>query len=64
MPAPQFEKRVRELCQQITDCKSERKAIELNRQLQALIHDRIEELRSNLIVFPVFMPDLRKEKKG
>jgi hypothetical protein len=43
-----FDVRVRELCQQLIECKTQSEAAELAHQLQTLIHERIEELRGYL----------------
>jgi hypothetical protein len=47
-----FEERVRQLCEQAAAAGSETEAIELARQAQSLIHDRIEGLRGNLLTMP------------
>jgi len=44
-----FEEHILKLCKEAVTCKSEAEAIELALQTQALMHERIEELRGNLI---------------
>ena len=56
-----FEQRVRQLCEQVAACASETEAIELTRQLQPLMHERIEILRGNLLTMPSF--ELTKERR-
>jgi hypothetical protein len=48
-----FEERVRQLCEQAAAAGSETEAIDLVRQAQSLIHDRIEGLRGNLLTMPL-----------
>jgi hypothetical protein len=45
-----FESRVRELCQQLIDCKTEDEVVELSRQLRELIHERVEQIRNHVIL--------------
>jgi hypothetical protein len=47
-----FEERIRQLCEQLAASASEAEAIELSRELQSLIHDRIEGLRGKLLTMP------------
>jgi hypothetical protein len=47
-----FEERVRQLCEQVAASGSEAEAIELSRELQSLIHERIEVLRGKLLTMP------------
>jgi hypothetical protein len=51
-----FEERVRELCKQVATCNSEIEAIGLVRQLQSLMHERVQELRGNLLTMPSLGP--------
>ena len=46
-PMPPFEERVQQLRKQIVACKTEAEAVELVQQLNALLHDALEELRGN-----------------
>jgi hypothetical protein len=57
-----FEERVRDLCEQAARSTSETEGIELARQLQVLMHDRVEELRGNLLTMP-FPGRLQKMRK-
>jgi hypothetical protein len=52
-----FEERVRHLCNQVATSGSETEAIQLARQLQSLMHERVEELRGNLLTMPLLGPD-------
>jgi hypothetical protein len=45
-----FEIRVRELCQQLIDCKTESEVVELSRQLRELIHERVEQIRHHVVL--------------
>ena len=45
-----FEERIRKLCEQVTASSSDTEAVDLARQLQSLMHERVEELRRNLPV--------------
>ena len=47
-----FEERVLHLCEQVAASRSEAEAIELARELQSLIHERIEGLRGKLLTMP------------
>jgi hypothetical protein len=42
---PSFEESVRELCAKIVSCQTEAETTHLVRQLQALLHEHIEETR-------------------
>jgi hypothetical protein len=42
-----FEEQIRELCQRVVACESEEEAAELSRQMRALLHRKIEELRGD-----------------
>jgi hypothetical protein len=42
-----FEEQIRELCQRVVACESEEEAAELSRQMKALLHGKIEELRGD-----------------
>ena len=53
IPADAFEVRIKELCQQIVNRQSEPEAVELSRQLQILMHKRVEDLRENVLAVPV-----------
>jgi hypothetical protein len=57
-----FEERVRDLCERVARSTSETEAIELARQLQILMHDRVEELRGKLLTmsFSGTLQELRK----
>ena len=44
-PMPPFEERVQQVRKQIVACKTEAEAVELVQQLNALLHDALEELR-------------------
>lgn len=57
-----FEERVRDLCERVARSTSETEAIELARQLQILMHDRVEELRGKLLTMPFSgtLQELRK----
>lgn len=44
----EFEQEIMRLCEEAVACKSEAGAAELARQVQCLIHGRIEQLRGNL----------------
>ena len=57
-----FEERVRLLCDRVATSDSESEAIELARQLQSLMHERVEELRGNLLTMPLFGPDSKDVK--
>jgi hypothetical protein len=59
-----FEERVRQLCEQAAAAGSETEAIELARQAQSLIHDRIEELRGNLLTMPSLGSTLKELKRA
>jgi hypothetical protein len=52
-----FEERVRQLCDHVATSGSETEAIELARQLQSLMHERVEEVRGNLLTMPLLGPD-------
>jgi hypothetical protein len=52
MTTSSFESRVKDLCKKLLACQTELEAIELNRELRILIHERIEQIRGNLIPFP------------
>jgi hypothetical protein len=57
-----FEQQINCLCEKAVACKSEEEAVEIARQMQALMHNRIEELRSNLITLPPVGPiNIRKQ---
>jgi hypothetical protein len=58
-----FEEQLKHLCQKIVACKSDEEAVELARRMQALMHARVEELRSNLIALPTIGPTIVDEKK-
>ena len=51
-----FEEHIRKLCADVAACNSGDEAVELIRTVQALIHTRIEALRSNLITVPPIGP--------
>jgi hypothetical protein len=59
-----FEERVRELCKQVAACNSEIEAIGLARQLQSLVHERIEGLRGNLLTMPLLGPTSKDLKRA
>ena len=42
-----FEEQIRELCQRVVACESDEEATELSRQMKALLHGKIEELRGD-----------------
>ena len=42
-----FEEQIRELCQRVVACESDEEAAELSRQMTALLHGKIEELRGD-----------------
>ena len=48
-----FEQRVRELCDRLIACNTESEAIHITRELRALMHEHIEELRVNVVAFQV-----------
>ena len=57
-----FEQQINRLSQQDVACKSEEEAVDIARQMQELMHNRIEELRSNLITLPPVGPiNIRKQ---
>jgi len=47
-----FERKIRNLCEQIIACNDETEAVVLIRQLQIILHERIEQVRGKLIVLP------------
>ncbi len=51
-----FEQQITKLCSEAIACKSEEEAVELVREIQTLMHKRIEELRGNLITLPPLGP--------
>ena len=57
-----FEERVRVLCEQAANSDSETEEIELARQVQSLMHQRVEELRGNLLVMPLLGSTSRDAK--
>jgi hypothetical protein len=57
-----FEERVRALCERAASSDSETEAIELARQVQSLMHQRVEELRGNLLVMPLLGSTSRDAK--
>jgi hypothetical protein len=57
-----FEERVRVLCEQAASSDSETEEIELARQVQSLMHQRVEELRGNLLVMPLLGSTSRDAK--
>ena len=42
-----FEEQIREVCQRFVACESDEEAAELSRQMKALLHGKIEELRGD-----------------
>ena len=44
------------LCKEAIACESEKRAVELAREMQALMHKRVENLRQNLITLPPLGP--------
>jgi len=52
MSRSSFERRIKELCNRLVTCESEAEAIELSRELQKLIHERIEAIRSEFVASP------------
>ena len=48
-----FDIRILELCKELLSCKSNEGQIELAREMRILVHERIEELRGNLIILPM-----------
>ena len=59
-----FEERVREMCEQAAACGSEIEAIGLVRQLQSMMHERVEELRGNLLTMPSLGPPSKDMKRA
>jgi hypothetical protein len=59
-----FEECIRELCEQAAACASETGAVELARQLRSLMHERVEELRGNLLTMPLFGPTSKVAKRA
>ncbi len=59
-----FEQQIMKLCEEAVACKSEQRAIELAREMQALMHSRIEELRVHLITLPPLGPTNIGEKSA
>ena len=57
---PSFEERVQDLCKQVTACETDTEAVELVRQLQLVLHERIEHLRGNLRTLPLVSNPLDK----
>ena len=53
MQRTHFETRILELCEELMSCESEEGQIELARKMRILVHQRIEELRGNLIILPM-----------
>jgi hypothetical protein len=43
-----FEERIKTLCEEAIACKCEEDAVAVARQIQLLMHSRIEELRANI----------------
>jgi hypothetical protein len=57
-----FEQRMGKLCKDAVASESEQEAVEILRQMQELMHNRIEELRGNLITLPPVGPTtIRKQ---
>jgi hypothetical protein len=50
---PSFAERVQQLCKDVIACDTEAEAMERTRQLQMLMHERIELLRGNLAHLPM-----------
>jgi hypothetical protein len=48
-----FESRVRELSLQLEHCPDDDKALRLAQELQAILHERIEQLRDKIDGFPL-----------
>jgi hypothetical protein len=59
-----FEERVRELCGRVATCNSEIEAVKLARQLQSLVHERVEEPRGNLLTMPSLGPPSKDVKRA
>ena len=48
-----FETRILELCEELISCDTDEGQIELAREMRVLLHERLEEIRGNLIVLPM-----------
>lgn len=59
-----FEDQINKLAEEAIACTCEEQAIELIRRMQALMHDRIEALRENLITVPPVGPVVQSAVKG
>jgi hypothetical protein len=58
-----FQESVRELCEHAAACNSDIEAIGLVRQLQSMMHERVEELRGNLLTMPSLGPPSKDVKR-
>ena len=59
-----FEDQINKLADEAIACTSEGQAVELVRRMQALMHERIEGLRENLITVPRVGPVVQSPMKG
>jgi hypothetical protein len=59
-----FEEQIKKLCEEVVACESEKKAIELAREMRGFMHKRIEELREHLITLPPLGPTNIGERSG
>jgi hypothetical protein len=48
-----FESRIRELSEQLANCKDDTRALELAQELQRLLHERVEQLRTEASSLPL-----------
>lgn len=59
-----FEHRIRELCEQLADCRDDAAALRLAQELQALLHERIEQLRGHVSSLPLLKQTCARRLRG
>lgn len=59
-----FEDQIIRLAEEAIACTSEEQSVELVRRMKALMHERIEALRDNLITVPPVGPVVQSPVKG
>ena len=48
-----FESRIRDLFEQLENCRDDAEALKLAQELQGLLHERIEQLRAQVAALPL-----------
>jgi hypothetical protein len=58
-----FETRIRELSKQLANCRDDALSLELARELQTVLHERIEQLRDRLAALPLVAAPSKVRRK-